>query len=490
MSLRRYLLVHAVLLVMLIVALDTAAIADAAVIRATLTFDDPVYTNMPVWVHVQFPADQNTLTSSLRYPYRDEPWFFNVNDFDVTLDGKPLPRLKHASDAPQISSGMELGSGAPKNSPRGRLPLHLYCSFSKPGTYMVRFKNYDHLNQKERKLVAESEWTPLVVKPFSTGQRKTWVNDQIAHQPDDVGLIVGDYLPSLLAAPDDAVLPVLLKCLHHPSVFVQNYALNALDYYGDDVIKREIPRIIAKDGPTELLGYYLSWRKALFQPVGKQLADSIVPFLGSDSATTVGGALTAFRFIMPPFYKWDEQPTVPKTIEDAVWAAVPHIRTFKEREALWPLVLFLGQLKTDRAGDLLWQLADVPSVREQALGCICWAKNLADLPKLGPMLASGDKSAYPLAYELRSSFGDAAIPYILEGIRKGGVPSVVESCVRELVQANSVEGFRLFKDALENDRPYKQTVIKLLRSDLSHSWQTSENDLLKLVDERLASLTG
>ena len=111
----------------------------------------------------------------------------------------------------------------------------------------------------------------------------------------------------------------------------------------------------------------------------------------------------------------------------------------------------------------------------------------ADLPKLGPLLALGDKldtsDSSEIAGEIHRAFGDAAVPYLLEGIKKGGD---AESCVVELARSNSVEGFGLFKDALENDRPYKQAVVKGLRDVLPNSWQPSEAELLNIVNERLA----
>ena len=156
----------------------------------------------------------------------------------------------------------------------------------------------------------------------------------------------------------------------------------------------------------------------------------------------------------------------------------------------------MDKLKTDRAHDLLLQLAEVPSVRDEAVGAIHQAAKPADLQKLGPLLASTDTSdrldgfffpMFPIASEIHQAFGDAAVPYLLEGIKKGGY---AESCVRELARSNSVEGFGLFKDALENDRPYKQAVVTGLRDVLPSSWQPSEAELLNLVNEKLASLTA
>ena len=480
-SLRIYL----VLTVILVTVLATGVLADESLSHAILVFDNPVYTNMPVWVHIQFPDGNTMLSANLRYPYSDQPGFFSVHDFEVTLDGQPLPRLKPVHSGDFMFCGNPYGSAAPASSPQGRLPLHLFYSFNKPGTYMVRYKAYDDWGTQDKKLVAESEWTPVEVKPFSPEQRSAWVKDRIAHQPSDVGLVVGDYLPSLLALPDEKVLPVFLKWLHHPDDFVQKYALNALDYYGDDVIKREIPRVIVKEGPTEALAYYLSWHRDLFQPVSGELVDSMIPFLKSNSAKTVGGTLHAFVF-MRPNSEWKMPPAVSKRIEAAVWNAVPHILEFNERDAIWPLVLFIGGEKTERAHNLLWELAEIPSVRGQALGLMPSYKDPTDLPKLGRLIVDGDSQADEIPGPMYHWFGADAVPFVLDGVKKSPNPDVVKECVTELVRMNSVDGFRLIKDSLENNRPNKEAVVKGLRNGLDKP-QASEADLLKIINEKIAS---
>lgn len=376
-----YVRIYIILAVLLFMIAVTGLFADDTVTRVTLSFDKTVYTNMPVWVSVRLPVDCKVSYLFPRYPYSYTPWDFGVSDFTVMQDGKPLPQVKRFGNSPYMRSGIMYGSGAPRSSPQGRLPLHLYYRFSKPGTYMVHYEGYDEYpGMPNRKLIAESEWMPIEVKLFSSKQRREWVKNQLSHQPNDIGLIVGDYIPSLLALPDTEVLPVFLKNLHHPDKFVQNYAMNAMNYYTDDVRRREILRAITKKGPTEPLAYYLSWQKAVFQPVGIQMVKSIIPYLISNSAETAGAAVHALNFLKA-YYSWADKPTVPKTIDDAVWAAVPHIRKFKEREALWPLVLFMGGLKTNRAQILLRQFAEIPSVREQALRCLEWTKMPADQPK-------------------------------------------------------------------------------------------------------------
>ncbi len=176
----------------------------------------------------------------------------------MTLNGKPLPRLGHAGDTPHARIMTGDGShelGTPQSSLQGRLPLHLGTyRFSKPGTYMVRYKGHGKWFDKlARVIFSYSDWTPLIVKPFSPEQRGGWLEDQISHPPDNVGVMLG--------------ILTCLRCLRSPmnrccqscsnaciitlvippgkdltTSLCINMCLNVLDYYGDDVIRREIPR--------------------------------------------------------------------------------------------------------------------------------------------------------------------------------------------------------------------------------------------------------
>jgi beta-lactamase regulating signal transducer with metallopeptidase domain len=212
--------------------------------KPELTFKEPVYQNMPVWVSIT--------SVNIRYPFRSEPWFAWGHDFEVMRDGKPLPRVKNAGHFPSpfYSVGFWGGSINVPNAPAGRLPLHLWYRFDKPGTYRVRYiRHDDHWspgafstdgegNIVPSKIVQATDWVTLEIKPFSTKQRKTWQKQQIANLPRDPGKLVGDALPSLLASPDETSLPAFLRSIKHKDKIVQQYAVHSLRYFNQAVLKQ------------------------------------------------------------------------------------------------------------------------------------------------------------------------------------------------------------------------------------------------------------
>lgn len=455
--------------------------------KAVVTFEEPAYVNMPIWAHIEYPSESLILQANLRYPFTTEPWFCWGHDFEVTRNGAPLPRVN--VDKRRFSiSGMVGGSCAPASSPKGRLPLHLFYRFDTPGVYAVRYTYSAPDLPASDKVVLTSDWTLLKVKPLVSGQREAWLKKMLANPPkDDAGAMVGDYLPSILACPDEQVLPTFLDALHNPDDLVQKFALNALHYYGDDVRRVEIPKLIKAKGSTELLGYELSWEKRLFEHQGEQIADSVIPFLKSNSTRQVGGALHALRFLRS--YDWAKRADKWDEINKAIWDAVPHILTFKDRSALWPLTLFLGEEKSDRSRELLWKLSDDKSIREQTLICLCWIADSRDLPKLGSYLFSDDKEVgYSLPYLLAKSYGSKALPYLRKALKESLNGRAQIFCARELAQKNDLEAFYFYRDALSGKDEGKQQVIQDLRDYVANNQKATEEELAILVEKQILEL--
>ena len=125
------------LLLLCLAVVTTAGLAQAELPRATITFEQPVYVNMPVWVHVTLPdtPELARAQANLRYPFQEQPQDFHGHDFRVTRDGEALPAI----EARRVSSGGG-GSVAPPTSPTGRLPLHLLYRFDRPGKYLVKYE--------------------------------------------------------------------------------------------------------------------------------------------------------------------------------------------------------------------------------------------------------------------------------------------------------------------------------------------------------------
>ena len=153
------------------------------------------------------------------------------------------------------------------------------------------------------------------------------------------------------------------------------------------------------------------------------------------------------------------------------------------------LCSYVVGLKNDGARQALWELTNEPAIRGQALIDLAWIGHPDDLAPLGAaLLASDRESGSPDVFS--KSYGSAAVPYLLKVIEEGQSPWLQVSCARALAGAGRVEGFVFLKDAIENSRPYKDSARQVSRDDYAHSQTITDQDLIALLDRKIAEASG
>jgi hypothetical protein len=344
---------------------------------AAIKHTGEAYVDMPVWIEIDLP---DSLAHSLRYPVTAYPVDFGGHSFEVRRNGILLRPNAPRQSFPIADSGLyitgTIGRGSlvglphePRN-PR-RLPLHLAYRFDTPGLYEVRYLGYDHRYPMEKNVLARSAWIPIQVLPFSTARRQAWLDSMRSTPPADPVEWLSDYLPSVLAVPDAAVLPFLKSALYHPDSLVRTYALNSLALFDDALLVGWIPATIKANGPTPELAYLLSWRRALFQTRGNDIARVVLPFVKSTSPSLTAGALQTLYF-MKPQYDWRSHPDVPGLMDRTVAAEAERLIETHNAAMLQPLALYLGTWKSEISRALLRRLIAEGTVREQAEISLRW----------------------------------------------------------------------------------------------------------------------
>jgi hypothetical protein len=197
--------------------------------KAYIRLQGHAYVHMPVWIEVNEPW------GDIRYPYSIFPLEFGGSKIEVLHHGEPQAPVRTATDT---SHG---GTSAPRDSPPGRLPLHLIYRFDEPGVYSIRFTGRVYKYPGAIEITTESDWSDIVVEPYTNAQRIAWLQSEGAKaRTASPGELVGDIIPSLLAQPDEAALAVLLTLVDHPDGMVRWYARVALNFFSEDVQKRLI----------------------------------------------------------------------------------------------------------------------------------------------------------------------------------------------------------------------------------------------------------
>ena len=369
--------------------------------------------HMPVWIEVTLPE---TLRRNFRYPMTIWPADFGGHDFEVRRNGVALPRLTAADRMPKgtgcIGGPGSIGVCGPIGLPHeprhpNRLPLHLLYRFDKPGVYEVRYQGYDFRFLTEKHVLARSPWLRIQVRDFPEARRIEWLARMRRAAPSDPVELLSDFLPSLLAAPDRAVLPVLEDYLYNSNELVRQYSLYALYDFDDSLIAGFLPGLIRRRGPTTDLAYFVSWRRDLFQPQATDLVRAVLPYVESPAPLLSAGALKTLMFLRE-HYDWHSHPEMRGLMDAAVLNSAGGLAARRNLDTLQQLAEYLGGVKTGRSRALLWRLVENNTAREQALICLTWIADPRDLPRLGKY-NSGN-----LDYHLKRAYGSAAAPYLRE----------------------------------------------------------------------------
>ena len=201
--------------------------------RMSLVQQQATYTGMPVWVRlynvsegkqpVELPLGLSLIWSSEKCPH-----------IEVKYQGAPLPELKMENPPRSIRFSGNICSSPPvpdRQSLAGRIPLHLRYRMDRPGTYFARYVPGSGMFGMKVK-TAETQWTPVAVKPGTTEQRRKWLHEQAASAPKDRETLLYDFLPSIFGYGDAPTLQIALPYLYDRDASVSAATASYLrDYY-------------------------------------------------------------------------------------------------------------------------------------------------------------------------------------------------------------------------------------------------------------------
>jgi hypothetical protein len=451
-----------------------------------IQLSDPAYTGMPVWIHAElsFPLE-------IRYPYGEDPEDFGSNRLEVKRENSLLPKVPFR---PWVGrGGIVDGSIAPATSPKNRLPLHLQYALDKPGIYSVRWTELRHGfqdGQITETVVAQSDWLDFEVRQSTPEQRKDWFENQLAKVPsNDVGVFVGDFLPSLLAnAPDPRVLQVVLEKLYSTEPLILGCALGSLRFFRDEDIRFQVLDKLHLRGPNEGLAYVISWHAPWFQDQKEDIVHTVVPYLHARKDWQVAAALKILVFVAHPgTFHWPRDSEVPAKSDQAVLEAAPELIE-RSSEVSQILAEYLGGIKSPGSRHLLWQLAARPEpAHEQALIALTWIGDAQDLPLLAELfIQPGEADKYgrdlaSLPYSLVRAYGDAAVPYLERAVSESPYAFVRTQSAEELALRGRPVAFQFFLDAVENGRFYKQELVGWLKTHFPNQVPGSADDAIVIA---------
>jgi hypothetical protein len=193
-----------------------------------LKLEGKAYVHMPMWLEIEHPVSQE-----LRHPCINWPWDVSDAFLDIRHNGRPLMPLAWPTPQGGVVGGFGCTTGGYWKP--FRFPLHLFYRLHQPGTYSVKLTTYTGIT-------CESDWTDIVVEPFTAARREGWlrlIDERMKRaSPNEV---IADILPSLLACPDAKALARVARLVGHSHGVLNLFARQSLAAFDPEAVRQAIP---------------------------------------------------------------------------------------------------------------------------------------------------------------------------------------------------------------------------------------------------------
>jgi hypothetical protein len=446
----------------------TASVTVQGIQNTRISFSSPSYVGMPIWLIVE--SDKS---NKIHYPASDTPTDFGCNQVEVQHNGTKLIPVQLPPSAGGHSGP---ACGWVPGSPESRLPLHLQFPIIEPGAYLVRYTRSEHLHG-HNEVTEQSEWTPLVVQRPASGDVDRWLASELSSIPATPGLIVGDFLPSLLASRTRAVLHAVLEQTYNTDQIVGIYAGNSLPLFDPELVRQETLSVLKNEGPNDFLAYTFGSSGSILKPISEQIAAVALANLDSHSPQRVLGAIHTLVLLSDRSFGLRTETL--HSVSQSLDSSVDQVVGQRNEKAAWWLANYFGQKRTAETRQLLWKIADSNLAVEQSLICITWFKDASDLPKLTTLTETYDPDD-PHGYRHASvadgigRYGRKAILHLHRLLQNSRQTWVLTSTAKELVSMNDPAGFRFFI-AMLKDKPFYTNELS--------SWLKQTFPVLKTADD-------
>ncbi len=422
----------------------------------------------------------------IHYPASTTPTDFGCNQVEVQHNGTKLTPVK----LPLLHghAGAMCGWVSAPESPESRLPLHLQYPSMEPGLYLVRYTRSEYINGRSE-ITEHSEWTPLEVQRSASVDVGRWLASQLNSSPTSPGLIVGDFLPSLLASRTRATLDAVLEKTYTSDQIVGSYAGDSLALFDPELVRQETLFIIKSEGPNDYLAYSLSSSGQIFKPISEQLAAVALANLNSDSPQRALGAIHTLVLLSDPSFGL--MPKTLHTVSRLLDSSVHHIVGQRNEQAAWWLSNYFGEKRTAGTHQSLWEMVDANLAVEQSLICITWFKDASDLPKLTKATAIYDPddphgSGRMSVVDGIGSYGQIALPYLRRLLQNSQQTWVRTSAAQALVSINDPAGFQFFIAMLKDKPFYTTEMIGWLKETFPTLKTADDSRIMSFMEERIS----
>lgn len=243
----------------------------------------------------------------------------------------------------------------------------------------------------------------------------------------------------------------------------------------DDLIDVTI-RHIKTHGPSLDAAQFLSLAHSHAWARRTDIADEVIPYLSADDPGQVAPAidiLFRLRGYRPFNYIGDirdfetANEAFYARLDKAVFDALDHLHSLRSDSVLKTLALYVVSCKTAEARRELLRIIKSPvahNAREQALICLAWYSDPADMDLLYRYMLGDRAAGHSLPYQLRTSYGKDAIPYLTKATQEAERMATRLEAAFQLVHMRAPAGFAFLHDvALQDPEPQDKETRALDR---------------------------
>jgi hypothetical protein len=214
----------------------------------------------------------------------------------------------------------------------------------------------------------------------------------------------------------------------------------------DELLNVTVPHI-KRDGPDSECADFISGEIERSWARRFEIVKLVTPYLEDKSPEKVAGALEVLYRVrghnphsgfgigrLPGDFE-AENAAFFADLDKQVYQHFDHFRELKRDRVYRALALYLGVSRTAQAKRELLEIAHSPfaaGAKEQALICLAWHRDRADMGTLLPFMLEDSAAAQSLPYHFRNSYGEAALPYLRKAVTEAKSEATRRKAGKEL----------------------------------------------------------
>lgn len=219
-------------------------------------------------------------------------------------------------------------------------------------------------------------------------------------------------------------------------------------------------------GPTTETAHFLARNIDLIWTHKEELLKTIAPYLSSTDEMQCGAALRVIHVMRGEstrginlswqFQTAENRQELQIQLDDLILSNLNRLLQLKNSESLHKLAQYLGSSNLPEFKSALHKLVTNPQVSEQALICLTWHQDPADMDFLLPFMLQEKPGASSLPYLFITSYGPASWPYLKRVVNHSVLTRTRFEAAKYLILENQLEGFHFLIKVLSQN-PIKTT---------------------------------